>query len=190
MEINYQGTGLQNIGYKQEGTNTGIAAASTDTANKIQVDLSGFNPSCTYYVTYDENGKQTSENIPISNPAPEGWYDYSKKKWANIMTNNNWLKTYWTYIPRYEYQMWQELKQTNIRFISPSTTQYQMWQELKQTNIRFISPSTTQDNVEEGFKVPDSFTFGGQQIKGYWVSKYRIQDSPADTSVFNGSYYK
>ena len=169
MEINYQGTGLQNIGYKQEGTNTGIAAASTDTANKIQVDLSGFNPSCTYYVTYDENGKQTSENIPISNPAPEGWYDYSKKKWANIMTNKNGLKTYWTYIPRYEYQM---------------------WQELKQTNIRFISPSTTQDNVEEGFKVPDSFTFGGQQIKGYWVSKYRIQDSPADTSVFNGSYYK
>ena len=34
------------------------------------------------------------------------------------MTNKNGLKTYWTYIPRYEYQMWQELKQTNIRFIS------------------------------------------------------------------------
>ena len=290
----------------QEGTNSGIATASTDTTNKIEVDLSGFNPSCTYYVTYDDNGNQTSENTPISSSKPEGWYDYSKRKWANIMTNNNGLKTYWTYIPRYEYQIWNELKQTSVRFISQSTTQknvekgykipdaftfngqelkgywvakyriqeeagngtadssstttdkidvdlsgfdssctyyvtyddsgtktsentpisekapegwydyskkkwanimtnknglktywtyipryeYQMWQELKQTNIRFISPSTTQDNVEEGFKVPDSFTFGGQQIKGYWVSKYRIQDSQADTSVFKGSYYK
>ena len=154
----------------QEGTNNGIYTASTDTINKIDVDLSGFNPSCTYYVTYDEKGNQTSENIPISKPAPKGWYDYSKKKWANIMTNNNGLKTYWTYIPRYEYQTWRELKQPN--------------------NIRFISPSTTQSNVEESYKVPDSFTFGGQQIKGYWVSKYRIQDSPADTSAFNGSYYK
>ena len=167
--------GIQLAGYwaskyrVQEGTNTGITTASTDTTNKIEVDLSGFNPSCTYYVTYDDKGNQTSENTPISSSKPDGWYDYSKKKWANIMTNNNGLKTYWTYIPRYEYQI---------------------WRELKQTNIRFISPSTTQGNVEEGFKVPDSFTFGGQQIKGYWVSKYRIQDSPADTSAFNGSYYK
>lgn len=154
----------------QEGSNTGIYTASTDTINKIEVDLSGFNPSCTYYVTYDDKGNQTSEDRPISEPAPEGWYDYSKKKWANLMTNNNGLKTYWTYIPRYEYQMWKELKQTN--------------------NIKFISPSTTQSNAEEGYKVPDSFTFGGQQIKGYWVSKYRIQDSPADPSAFKGSYYK
>ena len=153
----------------QEGNGDGTADSSSTTTDKIDVDLSGFNKDTTYYVTYDENGKQTSENIPISKSAPKGWYDYSKKKWANIMTNNNGLKTYWTYIPRYEYQM---------------------WRELKQTNIRFISPSTTQSNVEEGFKVPDSFTFGGQQIKGYWVSKYRIQDSPADTSAFNGSYYK
>lgn len=85
------------------------------------------------------------------------------------MTNNNGLKTYWTYIPRYEYQI---------------------WKELKQTNIRYISTSITQSNVEQGFKVPDAFTFGSQQLKGYWVSKYRIQDSPADTSVFNGTYYK
>ena len=153
----------------QEAEGDGTADSSSTTTDKIDVDLSGFNKDTTYYVTYDENGKQTSENIPISKPAPEGWYDYSKKKWANVMTNNNGLKTYWTYIPRYEYQI---------------------WKELKQTNVRFISPSTTQSNVEEGFKVPDSFTFGGQQIKGYWVSKYRIQDSPADTSAFNGSYYK
>lgn len=153
----------------QEGTNNGTASASQDTTNQIEVDLSGFNKTNTYYVTYDDNGNQTSENTLISNPAPSGWYDYSKKKWANVMTNNNGLKTYWTYIPRYEYQL---------------------WKELKQTNIRYISTSITQSNVEQGFKVPDAFTFGSQQLKGYWVSKYRIQDSPADTSVFNGTYYK
>ena len=157
----------------QEGTYTGIATAPTDTINKIKVDLSGFNPSCTYYVTYDDKGNQTSENIPISSSKPEGWYDYSKKKWANVMTNNNGLKTYWTYIPRYEYkiQKWENTNQQTL-------------------DLRFISQSTTQGNAEEGFKVPDSFTFNGQELKGYWVSKYRIQDSPADTSAFNGSYYK
>ncbi len=154
----------------QEGTNNGTASTSSqDTTDQIEVDLSGFNKSNTYYVTYDDNGNQTSENNLISNPAPSGWYDYSKKKWANVMTNNNGLKTYWTYIPRYKYQI---------------------WEELKQTNIRYITPAITQSNVEAGFKVPDSFTFGGQQLKGYWVSKYRVQDSPADTTKFNGTYYK
>lgn len=153
----------------QEGTDNGTAGASQDSTDQIEVDLSGFNPANTYYVTYDENGNQTSEDTPISQNPPEGWYDYSKKKWANVMTNNNGLKTYWTYIPRYKYQVWKELQQTYVRYI--------------RTNI-------TDSNVEEEYTIPDSFTFGGQQLKGYWVSKYRIQDSPADSSVFNGTYYK
>ena len=68
----------------------------------------------------------------------------------------------------------------------------QKWENTNQQtlDLRFISPSTTQSNVKNGYKIPESFTFDGQELKGYWVSKYRIQDSPADTSAFNGSYYK
>ena len=165
----------------QEGTNDGTTSASQNTTDQIEVDLSGFNPNYTYYVEYDNNGNEINANdvtqktkiqLDANGKAtnmPTNWYDYSKKKWANIVTENNGLKTYWTYIPRYKYQV---------------------WKELKQTYIRYIKPNITANNAGEEYMVPDSFTFGSQQIKGYWVSKYRIQDSPADTTVFNGTYYK
>ena len=82
------------------------------------------------------------------------------------MTNNNGLKTYWTYIPRYEYQI---------------------WNELKQTSVRFISQSTTQKNVEKGYKIPDAFTFNGQELKGYWVAKYRIQEEAGNGTADSSS---
>ena len=144
----------------QEGTNKDA------NVNQIQVDLSGFNPACTYYVTYDDNGNQTSENIPISQNAPNGWYDYSKKKWANIMTNNNGNKTYWTYIPRYEYH------------ISP-------WKYISATNTKFINTSVTDSNADAGYSVPDSFTFNGKQLKGYWVAKYRVQEGTNNDANLN-----
>lgn len=158
----------------QEGIDDGTSLAAVESLNQIEIDTSGFDKSCTYYVTYDDEGNQTSEDTPISQPAPDGWYDYSKKKWANVVTkgkdsNNQEQITYWTYIPRYEYQN---------------------WKYYQKNSIKFIKPSVTDSNADGGYSVPDSFTFNGQQLKGYWVSKYRIQDGTPDTQEFNGKYYK
>ena len=40
-------------------------------------------------------------------------------------------------------------------------------------NIKFI-PST-QTEADSGYEIPESFTFGGQDLAGYWVSKYEVQ---------------
>ena len=130
----------------------------SDTKN-IVVDLSGFNESCTKYVTYDETGKEEEgENIVLDDSGkatniPPNWYDYGNKKWANIVTENGGLKSYWTYIPRYEYKIWPEAKYVEIKFIPESQTE-----------------------PDKDYQIPESFTFGGKQLKGYWISKYEIQE--------------
>ena len=55
--------------------------------NVIEVDASGFNPDCTYYVMYDENGgnEQIGDKIQLDSKEnlinmPENWYDYESKK--------------------------------------------------------------------------------------------------------------
>ena len=173
----------------QEGTDDGTTIASMNSVNQIEVDLSGFNPDNTYYVEYDNSGneinadditKKTKIQLNSNGKAtniPVNWYDYSQKKWANVVTSKNGLTTYWTYIPRYEYQN---------------------WKYYQKNSIKFINPLVTDSNADGGYSVPDSFTFNGQELKGYWVTKYRIQDSPAGTPVFkdangndvNGTYYK
>ena len=90
--------------------------------------------------------------MSIKNPAPDGWYNYAVKRWANIVTINNGLKTYWTYIPRFEYGV----------------------ESFGFTNVRFIK--STQTTPTGNYKIPDSFTFDGKALKGYWISKYRVQE--------------
>ena len=120
-------------------------------------ELSGFNQETTFYVTYDENGKEHS-TIPITENAPDDWYEYGESRWANIVTRNNGLETYYTWIPRYEFT----LDQTNQR-----------------STVKFLSGTTTA--VDEGCQIPDAFWFDknsngkeddGEQLTGYWAMKY------------------
>ena len=154
----YSETSGRMIGAKQKAT---IAN------NVIKVDLSGFNPDCTYYVTYDENGEneQVGDKIKLDSNGnatnmPENWYNYNQKVWANVVTkgkdkNGNELITYWTYIPRYEYD----------------TTG--LYNTMNFADIKFI-PST-QTEADFGYTIPESFTFGRQNLNGYWISKYEMQ---------------
>ena len=125
-------------------------------------DLTGFNPETTFYVTYDENGKETSI-IPITENMPQYWYEYGESRWANIVTRNNGLETYYTWIPRYEFA----LDQTNQRSI-----------------VKFISGTSTE--TTPGYQIPEAFTFNGQEISGYWAMKYTAGTESAprfDTEV-------
>mgnify|MGYP000097495940 FL=1 len=134
----------------------------------IDVDVSGFNPDCTYYVLYDENGinEQIGENIQLDAQGnltnmPDKWYDYENKKWANLVTkgtdeSGNELISYWTYIPRYEY---------NVDDLYSTAT--------GKSKVRFIAK--TQNTADVGFVIPESFKFNGQALTGYWISKYDVQ---------------
>ena len=134
-------------------------------------DLSGFNQDTTFYVTYDDNGKETS-TVPITERAPSDWYEYGESRWANIVTRNNGLETYYTWIPRYQFT----LDQTNQR-----------------STVKFISGTSTQ--TDAGYQIPDAFWFDkngnceqddGEQLTGYWAMKYTAGSESAprfDTEV-------
>ena len=134
-------------------------------------DLSGFNQDTTFYVTYDDNGKETS-TTPISQAVPQYWYEYGESRWANIVTRNNGLETYYTWIPRYQFT----LDQTNQR-----------------STVKFVSGTSTQ--TDDGYQIPDAFWFDkngngvqddGEQLKGYWAMKYTAGSETAprfDTEV-------
>ena len=127
-------------------------------------DLSGFNQDTTFYVTYDDDGKEYS-TVPISQTAPQDWYEYGESRWANIVTRNNGLETYYTWIPRYEFT----LDQTNQR-----------------STVKFLSG--TNNNADSGYQIPEAFWFDkngngteddGEQLTGYWAMKYTAGEETA-----------
>ena len=126
-------------------------------------DLTGFDEENTYYVVYREDG--TTEEKPISEEMPDNWYDYSARKWANIVTKANNTKSYFVWIPRYEYRILSD--RTNESLAN------------KRTEVNFITTETTNDNCTKGYQVPEAFTWGDEgekQIKGYWMSKYQLSE--------------
>ena len=125
-------------------------------------NLSGFDKNTTFYVTYDSNGQEHS-TIPITEEVPNDWYEYGESRWANIVTRNNELETYYVWIPRYQFQ----LDQTNQRSI-----------------VKFISG--TSKEKDEGYQIPEAFWFDkngngtedeGEQLTGYWAMKYTAGDA-------------
>ena len=118
-------------------------------------DLSGFKQDTTFYVTYDSNGQEHS-TIPITETAPENWYDYGDSRWVNIVTRNDELETYYTWIPRYEFKLDYTAERSNVNFIEGTS---------KQTT--------------DGYQIPEAFTFNGQELTGYWAMKYTAGDEAA-----------
>ena len=134
-------------------------------------DLSSFNKDTTFYVTYDGDGKEHS-TVPISQDVPNDWYEYGESRWANIVTRNNGVEVYYTWIPRYQFI----LDQTNQR-----------------STVKFINGTGRQ--ADSGYQIPDAFWFDknsngkeddGEQLTGYWAMKYTLGEETApvfDTEV-------
>ena len=156
-----------NIIARNKNTNEYIAAVTkkikTIAANEPEliVDGKGFNQECTYYVVYKEDG--TEERTPISEKAPENWYDYSKQQWANIVTTNEGTETYFVWIPRYEYKL-------------DATTNPQ------KSVVNFIDKEQT--TPTKGYQIPEAFWWDnnnngvhdeGEELAGYWMSKYQLK---------------
>ena len=68
-------------------------------------DLGGFNPNCTYYVTYDDyrNTNLVKIHQLANQHQMDGMIMLKAKKWANVVTKNNGNITYWVWIPRFKY---------------------------------------------------------------------------------------
>ncbi len=138
----------------------GTIVKQVKTASINAPDLTGFNPACTFYVEYDDAGKNiTKETTAIKNDGsnmPDKWYDYTSSKWANIVVKNGGTSTYFTWIPRYKYKIDSENKKTIVEF-------------LKDTD-------GTSGTTDGEWTIPEAFKFGSQELKGFWAMKYMIGD--------------
>lgn len=145
-----------NIIARNATTNAYIGAITkkVKTIAMYEPDLTGFDKDTTFYVIYNDDGTE-KERISINNDAPDNWYDYSDRKWANIVTTANGTNSYFVWIPRYEYRL--------------LSTQ--------RSDISFITTDITNQNCTTGYKVPEAFSWGENgevQLKGYWMSKYQL----------------
>lgn len=125
-------------------------------------DLTGFNPDCTYYLTYDGGGNEV--RTPITGSPPQNWYDYATKKWANIVVTGNGKEAYFVWIPRYAYMpLYNDVGASSAY-----------------ADIIWL-PGTSQD-VPPGYVMSEAFrwsdtegdTSEGAQLTGYWMSKYLL----------------
>lgn len=142
--------------------NGAIVGSMTKTLEPTEVNppnLEGFDPDTTFYVYYDEDGTEHNE-IPISQDAPSNWYNYTYSNWANIVTRNDGLETYYVWIPRYQYKLNQTSQRSDVKFIMGTGT-----------------------NTETGYQIPEAFWWDknddekedeGEQLTGYWITKYQL----------------
>ena len=131
-------------------------------------ELTGFDPDTTFYVYWDSNGIEHNE-IPISKEAPSDWYNYTYSNWANIVTRNDGLETYYVWIPRYQYSLNQTSQKSNVKFILG-----------------------TGNDTDDGYQIPEAFWWDkdddgiedkGEQLTGYWITKYQLSREEKDARI-------
>lgn len=106
----------------EKGEIIGSMSRTLEVAEPNEPDLTGFDPDTTFYVYWDKDGNEHNE-IPISMEAPSQWYNYTIANWANIVTRNDGLESYYVWIPRYEYKVNSISQRTYIKFLKDVTTE-------------------------------------------------------------------
>ena len=155
-----------NIIARNASTNEYVGAITKKikTTDVYTPDLTGFDKDTTFYVIYNDDGTE-KERVSIKKNAPSNWYDYSNRKWANIVTTANGTESYFVWIPRYEYRILEDRENESL--------------DNKRTDVNFITTDITNDNCSTGYKVPEAFTWGDngeKQLTGYWMSKYQLSE--------------
>ena len=152
----------------QNGEIIGSMTRIYEVADVNEPDISKFDKDTTFYVYWDEKGNEHNE-IPIKNKAPSEWYDYTTANWANIVTRNDGLETYYVWIPRYEYKLDNTSERSYVKFIKG-----------------------TSKETDEGYKIPEAFWWDnngngeedeGEQISGYWITKYQLSQEEKDARI-------
>lgn len=155
-------------GLNQKGEIVASMTKTIEVSEPNEPELSSFDPDTTFYVYWDEKGNEYNQ-IPISKEAPENWYNYSTATWANIVTRNNGLETYFVWIPRYEYKLNQISQRSYVKFLKGTTTQ-----------------------TTEGYKIPEAFWWDSnsdgkqeekEQLTGYWITKYELTQEEKDVRI-------
>ena len=161
-EVNEESNTVNVTALDENGSIIGSMTKEIEPVEVNKPNLTGFDQDTTFYVYWDENGIEHNE-IPISQPAPENWYNYTYSQWANIVTRNNGQEAYLVWIPRYEYSLDQTSRKSRVKFIVGTGTE-----------------------TTNGYKIPEAFTWGDNkevELTGYWMSKYQLSIEEANARV-------
>jgi len=159
-------------------TPSGIESKTPSVIVANKPDVTGFNPTTTYYVVWntDLNPYEINDKTKIDETAPSNWYDYTagQNKWANIKTTGGGNDCYWVWIPRYAYQV--PIKDRTAQTISIKFLQ-------DNTNIPMgeSEPITNMIPTVGEWVVHPAFTNAGNgglgELAGIWVAKFTASSS-------------
>ena len=148
-------------------------------------DISGFNKSNTYYLSWDLTSSpyQINEDTNLNGTAPSNWYDYTEgvNHYANIKTTGGGNDCYWVWIPRYAYCIttgYQSAKAgtIDIKFLQGTTNT-----PIDGSSITISNSSGSGNwNVHPAFwwdKDNDGVEDEGEQLTGIWVAKFEASSS-------------
>ena len=127
------------------------------------------------------------------------WYSYSSKKWANVVTvtsssrsnyinvdetyksgtviTENDILTYLVWIPRYRYEIFND--GTNISVTATDSSNIQT------INIVFENKNATTStgNTDGDYLTHPAFTFGSEELNGFWVGKFETTGDVTTTTI-------
>ncbi len=141
------------------------------------------------------------------------WYDYDFGKWANAVTVTSAtrskyqsatsgtaipmsdIETMWVYIPRYSYTIGSE---DGVNYYGKKGVYLSNAPTLSlpgEIDVKFIKKSekelgSAQYKVAEkrsGWRTPDAFTFGTEELSGIWVGKFETSSSSPSTANGGGN---
>ncbi|NLM63225.1 MAG: hypothetical protein GX190_02785, partial [Mollicutes bacterium] len=107
----------------------------------------------------------------------EQWYDYNEKRWANVKTADG---SYWVWIPRYAYKITSGYHTNNagtieIKFLKETTNEAADGMIVETSGYSFGEKDTSMH-----YFLHPAFTFGNEEIPGFWVAKFEPSGSSSN----------
>lgn len=145
-------------------------------------DITKFNKSNTYYVSWDLTSSpyQINEDTNLNGVAPSNWYDYTEgvNHWANVKTTGGGNDCYWVWIPRYAYKV-------PTRSSTAETIEIKFLKDDTNIPIGETAEITNTTPTPGTWVVHPAFTNVGNgglgDLIGIWVAKYEASSSSVNT---------
>ncbi|NLM63611.1 MAG: prepilin-type N-terminal cleavage/methylation domain-containing protein, partial [Mollicutes bacterium] len=111
------------------------------------------------------------------------WYDYNQKKWANVKTEDG---SMWVWIPRYAYKITDcfhsdcsgDAGNIEIKFLKGTTNETADGKVVETSGYSFGEKDTSTH-----YFLHPAFTFGDEEIPGFWVAKFEASGSADDINI-------
>ena len=126
------------------------------------------------------NGNDWVEPSNINDPYEQDWYDYANQKWANAKTEDG---SFWVWIPRYAYSITSGYHTStagtiDIKFLNGITNTTNDGTKIETSGYE----TGVKDTSMHYFKHP-AFTFGNDEIEGFWVAKFEPSGTSSNISI-------